>query len=57
MTDLQEAAVVAVDVTPELASRVIMAMAKRLAAIDDEMPEKPIRVIAWYLRQAVMEKE
>ncbi|CAB5207094.1 hypothetical protein UFOVP184_26 [uncultured Caudovirales phage] len=56
MTQLEEAAVVAVDITPDLAGKVIVAMAKRLAAVDDEMPEKPVRIIAWYLRQAAMEE-
>ena len=57
MTDVQEAAGVAVDVTPEIAAQVIVKMAERLAKIDDDMPEQPIRVIAWFLRQAIIESK
>jgi len=55
MTALEESASVAVDVTPEVAARVIMLMAKRLAKVDAEQPEQPVRVIAWFLRQAINE--
>lgn len=53
MTDVKEAASVVVDITPQLAEAIIVMMAKRLAQIDDEMPEQPTRVISWFLRQAI----
>ena len=54
MNDVKEAANVAVDVTPAVAAQVIVKMAERLAKIDNEMPEQPVRVIAWFLRQAII---